>query len=593
MPLIEGSATLPLSTELGVYQSSVDQALHQLAEQRILTRIWDGDYTVWKPTDTDISNRLGWLRCVSAMRSTLDHLERFVRDVRATGYSHALLLGMGGSSLAPAMFSHTFGTEDDALQLVTLDSTVPGAVQTYTDTLDPAHTLFLVASKSGTTVETLSLFKHFYNHVATTQPESEVGRHFVAITDPQSPLAELATGHGFREVFLADPHIVGRYAALSHVGLVPAALIGVDLPRLLDHAEQMIRACRASVPVESNPGARLGAILSELTHAGRDKATIVASPSLSALGAWLEQLLAESTGKEGQGIVPVLNEPLGLPDVYGDDRLFIHLALAGDDEEQKEQVLNAISKAGHPVIHLHLNDRYELGGQLFLWQMATAVAGHRLGIHPFDQPDVEAAKQHAHHIIDAYGQSGPLPSATPAASYDDMLLYGPIDADSPEAALQQFLEQGEPGDYVTLQAYLQPPIALISTEEASPNFTRAMQETTEIHAYLLSLCARIRDKYGLAATFGYGPRYLHSTGQQHKGDAGRGLFIQFTADVADDVPIPSEAGELNPSITFGTLTAAEAHGDRQALMEAGRRLIRFHFGSRIIESLHQLNQSLI
>jgi hypothetical protein len=432
-----------------------------------------------------------------------------------------------------------------------------------------------------------------YNHVAATQPKSEVGQHFAAITDPQSPLAELATRLGFLEVFLTDPHMGGRYAALSHLGLVPAALAGVDLPRLLNNAEQMMRACSASVAVNGNPGAWLGAVLGALARTGRDKATIVASPSMSAFAAWLEQLIAESTGKQDTGIIPIVYEPLGLPYVYGNDRLFIHLALAGDDEEQNEHVLDAIREAGHPVIHLHLNDPYELGGQVFLWQMATVIAGHQLGIHPFNQPNVKAAKQHAQQIVDTYGQTGTLSLETPGATYDDIQLYGAVTADSPEAALQQFLEQGHPGDYVALQAYLQPPMDLFSTEETNSNLTLMMQETSAIYTTLLSICARIRDKYGLPATFGYGPHYLHSTGQQQKGDAGRGLFIQLTADVTEDVPIPAEAGALIPSISFGMLTAALALGDRQALMEARRQVIRFHLGTRVVERLYQLNQSLV
>jgi glucose-6-phosphate isomerase len=495
------------------------------------------------------------------------------------------------------VFGHTFETNDPeppGLPLVVLDSTDPGIVSAYTTMFDPAHTLFIISSKSGTTVETLSLFKHFYNHVAATQPEQEIGRHFVAITDPQSHLADLGARCGFRQVFLADPHIGGRYAALSHFGLVPAALAGVDVSRLLDHAEQMMQACSVSEAVGVNPGAQLGAILGALAQAGRDKATIVASASLSAFGAWVEQLLAESTGKEGKGIIPVLHEPLGLAESYGHDRLFVHLALAGDDEEQNEQLLERIAEAGHPVVHLHLPDRYELGEQFFLWEMATAVAAYRLGINPFDQPNVEAAKRHAQHLVQTSNESGAFPTETPAAIYDDdMLLYGSIVAETPGSALQQFLVQGQPGDYIAIQAYLTPPIESRRAERHTPELSMAMRETSEIHATLLSMCARIRDKYGLAATFGYGPRYLHSTGQLHKGDAGRGLFIQVTADVAQDVPIPVEAGDLQPSISFGTLLAAQASGDRQALLEAGRRLIRFHLGSRVVERLHQLNQALV
>lgn len=593
MPSTAEHPACHVSMHLGTYQTGVDQALRQMTDQRILARLWECDHSLWKAAPTDISNRLGWLQSTNVMQGELARINRFVRDVRAAGYTQALLLGMGGSSLAPALFSHTFGTDSDAFPLAVLDSTDPGAVLGYTQALDPAHTLFLVSSKSGTTVETLALFKHFYNHVAATQHATDVGQHFVAITDPHSPLADLAARYGFREVFLADPTLGGRYAALSHFGLVPAALVGVDLSRLLDYAEQMMHACGAAAAVDANPGARLGAVLGTLAQAGRDKTTVLASPALRAFGDWIEQLLAESTGKEGTGIVPIVHEPVGLPALYGNDRLFIHLAFSQDDEQQSEQVLEALAAAGHPVVHIHLTDPYALGGQFFLWEMATAIAGHQLGVHPFDQPDVEAARQHAQDVMNAYHDTGTFPEETPAAIYDELRLYGPIVANTPEGALQAFLAQGRPGDYVALQAYLPPPMAVRRTAQQTPALTIATQETSEIQASLRSMCARIRDKYGLAATFGYGPRYLHATGQLHKGDAGRSLFIQLTADAPHDVPIPADAGALASSLDFGTLAAAQALGDRQALEAAGRRLIRFHLGARVVEQLHRLNQALV
>lgn len=593
MPSMQGQSTPFFSAHLGTYQAQVDTTLRDMTDQRILARIWDGDHTVWKPDPAAISHRLGWLQSARAMRGELERLHRFAQEVRAAGFTHALVLGMGGASLAAALLSRLYGANRDALQLVVLDSTDPGAVSAYTQMLEPARTLFVVSSTSGTTVETLSLFKHFYNHVAGTRPEPETGRHFVALTEPQSPLADLASRYDFRDVFLAAPAMGGRYAALSHFGLVPAALLGLDLARLLDHAEQMMQACDASRPGAENPGARLGAILSTLAQQGRDKATLLTSPALRALGAWVEQLLAESTGKEGKGIVPIVCEPLGLPASYGADRLFIHLAFTADEEQQSEEVLEALAASGEPVVHCHLHDPYELGGQFFLWELATAVAAARLGVNPFDQPNVEAAKQRAQRVIETSNETGALPDETPTATFEDLRLYGPVTGTSPEEALHRFLEQGQPGDYVVIQAYLPPPIESQGPEQQHPDLAGAMQDTTEIHSTLLSLCARIRDRYRLAATFDYGPRYLHSTGQLHKGDAGRGLFLQLTADVAHDVPIPAEAGGLPPSLSFGRLEAAQALGDRQALTEAGRRLVRFHLGSRVIERLHQLNQSLV
>jgi glucose-6-phosphate isomerase len=593
MSSVDPLSSFHLSALLNTYQARVENVLRDLNDQRILTRLWNRDHTIWKPEPTEIHNRLGWLQGVESMRGELADLRQFAHDVHGDGYTHAFLLGMGGSSLAPAVFAHLFSTLDNPLTLTVLDSTDPSTISTYSHAIDPARTLFLVSSKSGTTVETLSLFKHFYNHVATVVDSPEVGQHFVAITDPESPLAEIATQHHFRHVFHADPNVGGRYAALSHFGLVPAALLGVDLSRVLDHAEAMMQRCGADGAIEHNPGAQLGAILGELAQCGRDKITLGASVSLRPFGSWVEQLLAESTGKEGKGLIPILHEPLGLPEVYGDDRLFVHLAMRQDDEDQIEEILDEIASAGHPVVHILLNDPYGIGGQFFLWEMATALAAYRLEINPFDQPNVEAAKQRTQDAVTTYHDTGSLPDESPAATYDDIRQYGRMSADSPEAALNAFLAQGQPGDYVVLQAYLPLPIAWAHTDQHTPELNLAMRETTEIQAVLLSICARIRDKYGLAATFGYGPRYLHSTGQLHKGDAGKGLFIQFTAEAPDDVPIPEAAGEIAASMSFATLEMLQAMGDRQALEAAGRRIIRFHLGSRIAERLRQLNQSLL
>ena len=593
MSSIQTYPAFHLSDHFGAYQSRVDQALQALTNDRVVTRLWDGDHTLWQPQDTDISNRLGWLHSVQAMQREQERLTHFARRVQDAGYTHALLLGMGGSSLAPAVFGRTYGTDDSPLNLSVLDSTDPGVVSAYTHLLDPARTLFIVSSKSGSTVETLSLFRHFYNHVAAALPEQEAGEHFVAITDPDSPLAHLAERYRFCDLFLADAHIGGRYSALSHFGLVPAALVGVDLSRLLDNAEDMMQSCATSGAQDSNPASYLGGALAELAQGGRDKVTLVISHSLSAFGDWVEQLLAESTGKAGKGLIPILREPLGLPASYDNDRIFIHIALSGDDEDQNEQLLDMIAKAEHPVIHMHLDDSYALGGQFFLWEMATAVAGHRFGINPFDQPDVEAAKQLAQRTADDYSKTGSLPDETPVATYDGLHLYGPVAAESPGEALHTFLDQAQPGAYVTLQAYLPPPVEMPQAEQITPELTDFMRETTELQAALLSMCARIRDRYHLATTFGYGPRYLHSTGQLHKGDAGRGLFIQFTADASEDVPIPAVAGELAPSLSFDTLKSAQAFGDRETLGQRGRRIIRFHLGTNVVEALHRLNQTLV
>ena len=552
------------------YQTAVDAALDDMADNRIMERIWAHDHTVWRPEPTEITNRLGWLDIAERMQTNVQSMQALQKELSAAGYTHALLLGMGGSSLAPELFAKTLG-RPGYLHLAVLDSTDPGAVLAHAADLDPQRTLFIVSTKSGGTVETFSFFRFFYNWVAQVLGMEGVGDHFVAITDPGSALADLARNLHFRATFLNDPHIGGRYSALSYFGLLPAALVGVDVPRLLARAVAVAVDCGPAVPAAGNPAARLGAALGELAKLGRDKVTFVIPPNLASFGDWVEQLVAESTGKEGHGIVPVVGEPLGAPMAYGADRLFVELRVQ-DDKRDKEDELAALQKAGHPVLRLRLHDHYDLGGQFFLWEMATAVAGQRLGINPFDQPNVEAAKVLARQVVAEYKAKGALPAEQPALSGDGLLVYGNTVARGPAAALRDFLQGAQPGDYVALQAYLTPAPAT--------------------DAALLALRVQIRDRLHLATTVGYGPRFLHSTGQLHKGDAGHGLFIQLTADDAQDAPIPDEAGAPGSSISFGVLKAAQAAGDRQAMLNAGRRVIRFHLGSNVGGGLARLTHGL-
>jgi transaldolase/glucose-6-phosphate isomerase len=534
---------------LGSYQHAVDLALEEMARERVVARIWEHDHAVWKPEPAEITNRLGWLHIAPTMEGQVSRMQALAETLRKEGYRDVLLLGMGGSSLAPEVLANIFGGQSpDGLKLAVLDSTDPGAVLAHAERLDPARTLFIVATKSGGTVETLSFFRYFYNWTAEALGADRAGAHFVGITDPGSKLEELGKKFSFREVFLNDPNIGGRYSALSYFGLVPAALVGVDLEKLLERALIAARSCGPSHHATGgdNDGAWLGAILGELAKRGRDKLTLVVSPALANLGDWMEQLVAESTGKEGQGILPVVGEPLAAPAVYGEDRLFVYLRLQGVDggSETYDLGMQALEEAGHPVVRLPLQDLYDLGQQFFLWEFATAVAGHCLGINPFNQPNVEAAKALARKAVATYAQEGTLPADEPA----------PLEP----AALAAFLSSAQAGDYVALQAYLQP--------------------TAKVDAALLALRARIRDRLKLATTLGYGPRFLHSTGQLHKGDRGNGLFIQFTADSPRDLPIPDAAGSAEASMSFGVLELAQALGDKQALQEAGRRVIRFHLG---------------
>lgn len=543
---------------LGSHAAPVEAAVHELRSQQIMKRIWRHDYTVWRSTPTEIVNRLGWLHSSEAMIGQVNAIQSLVTDVWEAGYRQVVLFGMGGSSMAAEVFEKSFGPLADhgrpRLPLTIIDTTDPDAMRERTQDLDLAATLVIVATKSGNTVETLSGFKYLHARIAAAVGADAAGQHFIAITDPGSSLAALATTHRFRRTFLNDPNIGGRYAALSYFGLVPAALAGVDISRLLH--QSLTVSCNsesANCPAEGdNLAARLGVTIGELAKAGRDKLTFVISPPIASFGDWVEQLIAESTGKEGHGIVPVVGEQLGAPTVYGKDRVFVHLALR--DDHADVAALDQLRDAGHPVITIRVNDAYDLGGQFFLWEMATAVAASRMQIHPFDQPDVEAAKTLARTMVSAYFLTGSLPSGTTA---------------QPSAvALDQFLSKAGPGSYIAIQAYINP--------------------TAESDQVLDRLRLHIRNATGCATTLGYGPRYLHSTGQLHKGDGGRGLFIQLLSEPEADLAIPDEASGSSSTMTFGILKAAQALGDAQALEAVGRKVVRFDLGRDAIAGMTAL-----
>jgi len=562
----------PESTEAGSLRDRIDEGLAALRKDRVMDRIWAKDHTVWKPGPREIANRLGWLSSPVDMMERVDEIEDFARAVRSEGLTQVLLLGMGGSSLAPEVFAKTFGSAPGHPELAVLDSTDPGAVVRLAGRLDPARTLFLVSSKSGTTVEIHSFFKFFYQWAVERLGRDRAGRHFAAITDAGSALETLAREHGFSRVFLNDPDIGGRFSALAFFGLVPAALIGVDVRALLGKAATMAANCDASnCPVAGdNHGARLGAFLGRLAQIGRDKLTLVTSPSLQHFGDWVEQLIAESTGKEGKGVLPVLREAPGRPEVYGPDRLFVGLEAAG--EPLRAAFIRSLEEAGHPVEIFRVRDPIDLGGQFFLWMMATAVAGRFLGINPFDQPDVEAAKKGAREAMEAFRASGRLPEDEPALSFGGVEVYGPVRGRDTMTALEGFLEAIPAGGYIAITAWLPP--------------------SDETDILLQIFRTRLRDRYRVPVTVGYGPRYLHSTGQLHKGDVGKGVFIQLTADSEEDIPIPDAPGSTAASLTFGILEAAQAAGDRQALLAKGRRVIRLHLGPDIGGRLALLTEGI-
>jgi len=489
----------------------VTERLQQMDRDRIVERIWRKDHTVWKQDPTEITDRIGWLTVSDLMHERIGELEAFAEQASADGFETAVLLGMGGSSLAPEVFARTFGFADGALELIVLDTTHPETIRRVADELDLRTTLFVVASKSGGTTETLSHFAFFWDRTPN-------GAQFVAITDPGTPLETLAREHGFRAVFLNPEDIGGRYSALSYFGLVPAALIGAPLHEVLDRAGEMQTASEGIHPASQIPGATLGAMMGESAMVGRDKLTLALPEEIASLGGWVEQLIAESTGKEGVGIVPVVREPLGPPDAYGRDRVFVAIG--------EHEALDELERVGHPVARLRYDGLEQIGGEFFRWEIATAIAGHVLGINPFDQPNVQEAKEATNAILASGSVEDP--------GLDDLGVL---------------LKQVNEGDYVAILAFI--------------------DRTSETEDAIERVRLAIRDRYGVATTTGFGPRFLHSTGQLHKGGPNSGVFIQVVdRERSVDLPIPSRA------FTFGTLIDAQALGDLRSLRGRGRRVAR-------------------
>ena len=507
--------TAPLPEAL---RGPVAARLQKLEQDGFARRLWEHDATLWKSDPAHkkiISAALGWLDVPSDVRDELDDLRQFCAEVRAEGYTDAVLLGMGGSSLAPEVLRTTFGVARGYLDLHVLDSTDPAAVLALSQTLDLGRSLFIVASKSGGTTETASFAAFFFERLQELCG-AEAGRHFVAITDEGTSLQRQAVEQDFRAVFVNPSDIGGRYSALSFFGLVPAALTGLDLDHLLDHAVDMVESCGPQRPAAENPGLMLGAALGELALSGRDKLTLLASPTIVSFGAWVEQLIAESTGKEGTGILPVDREPAGAVAAYGDDRAFVYLRLVSEPDAAQDQLARDLAAAGQPVITLELEEVGELGGEFFRWEVATAVAGAILGIDPFDQPNVQESKDNSKRLLDEYESMGRLPEEAPEPG--DAPISLPVGDAALPAVLRAFLGQAQAGDYVALQAYVCPGEA--------------------VWAELQRARSLVRDRLRLATTLGYGPRYLHSTGQYHKGGPNRGVFLQLVGHDPLDAAIP-------------------------------------------------------
>jgi transaldolase/glucose-6-phosphate isomerase len=547
-------------------------ALEAMAEKRFPGRLHDRDTSLWTrdpETEEAIAHRLGWLDCVETFRARAEELSEMARSVKDDGIRWIVLLGMGGSSLWPEVSAQVFGPEKGWPTLLVLDSTDPEAIRAVEGTVDLRHTAFVVSSKSGTTTETLSLYRYFFNEIDQVR-DGDPGRHFLAVTDPGSPLEEEARKRAFRHLFANPEDIGGRYSALSYFGLVPMALLGLDVARILDAAETQLISCAGALPAEANSGVHLGTVLGILGRSGRDKITLFAPPRLRPFALWLEQLLAESTGKEGVGLLPVAEEPLGTPDTYGDDRVFVHLALPGGGEADVAALLQDLADAGHPVIHITVDGPMGLAAEVIRWEVATATAGAVLGINPFDEPNVAESKKNTRELLERWKEDADFGAEDPTASDGGIAVWagGEVrDGDTPRSVVRSVLDGLMPGDYLALLPYF--------------------HRTDTRHHTLQKLRSAIRARHGVATTLGYGPRYLHSTGQLHKGGPARGAYLVFTADSDEDVPIPGE------EFDFATLLRAQALGDFRALSERGRRVVRIHLGANTDERLNTLVDALV
>jgi transaldolase / glucose-6-phosphate isomerase len=555
---------------------AVQSALKDWQTNNKMARLWRGDPSLWTGDDED--KWVGWLPIVEDQLAHLKQLNDAAADAPKAGFMHALLLGMGGSSLCPEVLKITYGRQPGHPELHVLDSTDPAQIKSIENQVDLAKTVCIVASKSGSTLEPNIFKQYFFDRMQQAVGKDKAGEHFIAITDPGSKMQQVAERDQFRKIFFGVASIGGRYSALSNFGMVPAAVMGLDLTKFLQRTNEMVQACKPEVPADQNPGAVLGAILGTLGNLGRNKVTIITSPRIHDLGAWLEQLIAESTGKIGKGLIPVDREALGAPEVYGNDRVFIHLRLADEPDTAQKQKLDALRNAGHPVVEIELADTYDLGQEFFRWEIATAVAGSILKINPFNQPDVEASKIVTRQLTEAYEKSGKLPEESPIFDDGSIKLF----TDERNAAnlnklagtdrsltgfLRAHLSQFNPGDYMALLAY-------IEMNGAHEESLQAMR-----HA--------VRDRKHVATCLGFGPRFLHSTGQAYKGGPNTGVFLQITCDDANDLPVPGQ------KYTFGTVKAAQARGDFQVLADRKRRALRVHLPKDVEAGLENLGRAVV
>ncbi|OKH43739.1 transaldolase [Calothrix sp. HK-06] len=541
-----------------------------------IRRLWALDASLW--TGTDESNWLGWLNITDDQLAHIDHLKQLAQEVRGSEFNHILLLGMGGSSLCPEVMKLTFGKIDNYPELLVLDSTDPAQIQAIESKIDIAKTLFIVSSKSGGTLEPNIFKQYFFDKVVHSLGAKEAGNRFIGITDAGSKMQQVAENDNFRHIFFGSPSIGGRYSALSNFGMVPAAAMGVNVASFLDNAEMMVHSCASSVPASFNPGVVLGTILGVCANAGRDKVTLITSPGIADLGAWLEQLLAESTGKDGKGIIPIDREPLGTPDLYGEDRLFAYIRLEEAPDLNQDAAVTALEQAGHAVVRISVADIYQLGQEFFRWEMATAVAGSIIGINAFNQPDVEASKIATRELTTEYEQTGTLRTENPISIEAGIELF----TDDKNAVqltqmvghdrslggyLRAHLNRLKAGDYFALLAY-------IEMNEENSSQLQIIRQT-------------IRDTKKVATCLGFGPRFLHSTGQAYKGGPNSGLLLQITCADKINLPVPQQ------KYSFGVVKAAQARGDFQVLAERRRRVLRVDLGEDVSSGLEILKKIIL
>ncbi len=557
-----------MDVDLAGFEAAVMERLKNLEEADFCVRLWNRDPTIWRmepDRQLIISNSMGWLDSPVKMRSGVASLSEFAAELKKTGFRQVLLMGMGGSSLAALVFSQTFGRHAPGLPLTVLDTTDPATVIRLERSLPLANTFFIEAGKSGTTVESRSLGEYFFERVKSMKSD-RAGENFGVITDPGSMLERLAVERSYRKIFLNDPDIGGRYSALSYFGLAPASLMGIDLNELLLRASKAGNECRTQKPLSENPGIALGVAICTLAAGGRDKLTLLLPSPISSFGTWLEQLIAESTGKDGTGIVPVTGEPVEDPQNYGEDRLFVEFRIRNEPDEVLEAKAASLRKAGQPVITVHMRDRLGLGEQFFIWEIAAATAGALLRINPFDQPNVQESKELTAKILDEVRKEGRVPEAKMELSHGPLRLYLACGASSVPQALSLFFQQAASNDYLAILAYL-------NENEINENRLRRIRTI-------------VKDKMRIATTVGYGPRYLRSTGQLYKGGANTGFFLLLTADISEDAGIPGQP------YTFGMLMRAQALGDVEALRKHRRRVLRVHLSGEAPVGLAALEEVL-